>query len=325
MPITRKLVRLSPITLSVALLLAPISHAVPGAGPQPPQPPESTKRTGVDVEVKFIDDSTMKLKVLDEKLELVTKYGILHVAVSDIRRIDFAARVPADVAEKVVVAISKLGHSDFKIREAATAELKEYRERAYPFVVKALKFDDPEVVRRADEIVKYIQSKVPAAHLQASEFDVVQTDDSKITGRLTAEVLRVSTFQFGDQQLKLADIRMLRTNAGVAAEAIAAAPQAPGNLSAYQQQFGKELAFTVTAFTPAPGVNASVWGTDIYTLDSNLSAAVVHAGLAKPGETITIRVRVVQSPPQFVSSFRNGVSSTAYGHYPAGGYEFVRK
>jgi len=326
MPITNKLVRLSPIALSAALLLAPISSAVPGAGPQPLQPPESSKpRPGVDVEVKFIDDSTMKLKLLDERLELVTKYGVLHIPAGDIRRIDFASRVPADVAEKVLVAIAKLNHSDFKIREAATEELKEYRERAYPFVLKAVKHDDPEVSRRADEIVKFIQNKVPASQLQANEFDVIHTDDSRITGRLAAEVLRVNTFQFGEQQVKLADMRTIRTSANVAAEVLASAPQAPGNMSAYQQQFGKELVFTVTAFTPTPGANASVWGTDIYTLDTNLSAAVVHAGLAKPGETVAVRVRVVQSPPQFVASFRNGVGSTAYGHYPAGGYEFVRK
>jgi hypothetical protein len=231
MPITGKLLWVAPVALSAALFAAPISPAVPG-GPQPPAPPESPKpRPGIEVEVKYVDDSAMKLKLLDEKLELVTKYGILHVTVADIRRIDFAPRIPADVAEKVVLAISKLGHSDFKVREAATAELKGYRERAYPYVQKALKHDDPEVSRRADEIVKFIQSKVPAMYLEPREHDVVHTDDSKITGRLTAEVLRVGTFQFGEQQLKLADMRMLRTGAGVAAEELATAPQAPGNLS----------------------------------------------------------------------------------------------
>ena len=104
-----------------------------------------------------------------------------------------------------------------------------------------------------------------------------------------------------------------------------AAAQAPGNLSAYQQQFGKELVFAVTGFTPTPGTNPNVWGTDQYTLDSNFAAAAVHAGLAKVGETVTVRVRVVQSPPQFVSTFRNNVNSTAYGAYPAGAYEFVRR
>lgn len=326
MPITRNLLWIAPLTLSVAVLTAPISSAIPGGGPQPPQPPESPKsRPHVDVEVKYVDDSTMKLKLLDDKLEFVTKHGVLHVAVTDIRRIEFAHRVPSDVAEKVMLAISKLNHSDFRVREAATAELKGYRERAYPYVLKALKNDDPEISRRAEEVVKFIQARVPPAHLEARDTDVMQTDDSRITGRLTAEVLRVNTFQFGDQQLKLADIRSLRTLTGAPGEEHSAAPQAPGNLSAYQQQWGKELDFTVTGFTPTPGANANVWGTDIYTLDSNLAAAVVHAGLAKPGETVVVRVRVIQSPQQFVSSFRNNVNSTAYNAYPAGAFEFVRR
>jgi hypothetical protein len=154
---------------------------------------------------------------------------------------------------------------------------------------------------------------------------VVHTDDSKITGRLTAEVLRVATFQFGEQQLKLADVRSLRSTSGATGEDHANVAQAPGNLSAYQQQWGKELTFSVTGFTPTPGANPNIWGTDVYTLDSNLSAAVVHAGLAKPGESVVVRVRVMQPPPQFVSSFRNNVNSTAYNAYPAGAYEFVRR
>jgi hypothetical protein len=322
MPISRLFARITPFILSAFLLTAPLA----GAGPQPQQPPESPKpRPSVDVEVKYIDDSTMKLKVLDDRLELSTKYGVLQVAVADVRRIDFANRVPADVAEKVLAAIGKLNHPDFKVREEATAELKSYRERAYPLVLKALKHDDPEVSRRADDIVKFLQAKVAAHLLEARDYDVVHTDDSKITGRLTAEVLRVSTFQFGEQQLKLADVRTLRHGPGAVTEELTAAAQAPGNMSSYQQQFGKEVTFAVTGFTPTPGANPSLWGTDIYTLDSNLAAAVVHAGLAKPGETVVVRVRVVQSPPQFVSSFRNNVNSAAYNTYPAGGYEFIRR
>ena len=322
MPLVHRLPWTVPVIACAALLIAPIGWA----GPQPPHSPEPAKpRANVDADVKFVDDSNMKLKLLDEKLELVTKYGVLQVAVTDVRRIDFASRVPADVAEKVMLAISKLNHSDFKVREEATAELKAYRERAYPYVLKAIKHDDPEVSRRAEEVVKYIQSKVAPAHLEARETDVIVTDDSRITGRLTAEVLRVGTFQFGEQQLKLADIRTLRTGTGAVAEEQAAAVQAPGNLSAYQQQFGKELTFSVTGFTPTPGANPSLWGTDLYTLDSNLAAAVVHAGLAKPGETVTVRVRIVQSPAQFISTFRNNVNSSAYNAYPAGAYEFIRR
>jgi hypothetical protein len=320
-PITRTLFWVAAIALSVGLIIAP----VPAAAPQPPAGAESSKsRPSIDAEVKYIDDSTMKLKLLDDKLELTTKHGVLSIAVADIRRIDFATRIPADAAEKVLFALGKLNHSDFKVREAATEELKGYRERAYGLVLKALKSDDPEVSRRADEIVTAIRARVPAAQLEMREFDVVQTDDSRITGRLTAEVLRVGTFQFGEQSLKLADMRTLRAS-GVPGEETAGTLPAPGNLSAYQQQFGKELSFTVTGFTPTAGASPNLWGTDIYTLDSSLAAAVVHAGLAKSGESVTVRVRIVQTPPQFVATFRNNISSTAYGTYPAGGFEFVRR
>lgn len=318
MPVATRFAWVAPAALSVALLTAPVSQAGP-------QPPEGKSRACAEVEVKYVDESTMKLKLLDDKLELSTKHGMLHIAVADIRRIDFANRVPPDVAEKVMLAIAKLNHSDYQVREAATQELKGYRERAYALLLKARKSDDPEVNRRADEVVKHIQTRVQPALLEARETDVVHTDDSKIAGRLTAESLRVSTFQFGEQQLKLADMRSLRAAGAAVAEEAAAAPQAPGNLSTYQQQWGKELTFSVTAFTPMAGANPSLWGTDVYTLDSNLSAAVVHAGLAKPGEAVTVRVRIIHPPAQFVSTFRNNVNSTAYGAYPAGAYEFVRR
>ena len=44
----------------------------------------------------------------------------------------------------------------------------------------------------------------------------------------------------------------------------------------------------------------TLYGTDVYTLDSSLSAAVVHAGLAKAGQAVTVRVRIIASVPQFI-------------------------
>ena len=321
MPVTQ-LRRSAPSVLSAVLLFA-----LPGAaGPQPSQPPEPAKaRPGIDAEVRCADESVIRLKLIDEKLELATKYGVFQIPVADVRRIEFAPRIPPEVAEKVVVAISKLGHPDFKVREAATEELKGYRERAYPYLLKVLKHEDPEVSRRADEVVKFIQGKVSSALLDPRDTDVVQTDDSRITGRFTAESLRVGTSQFGDQQLKLSEIRTLRTGAGLNADELANAPAAPANMTAYQNQFGKEYVFTVTGFNPSPGASPGLWGTDVYTLDSSVAAAVVHAGFAKPGETIAVRVRIVHSPQQFVSTTRHGISSTAYGNYPTGAFEFMRR
>ena len=120
-----------PVALSAALLISPVRRS-DAAAPDPTPPDAARSAVGLEVEVKCIDDSTLKLRLLDDKLELVTKYGFLQIAVADIRRIEFAHRCPPDVAEKIALAISKLGHPDFQIRERATADLKAFRERAYP-------------------------------------------------------------------------------------------------------------------------------------------------------------------------------------------------
>ncbi len=315
-----------PRTGSLVLLLVALAAAPVCAGaPEPPAPKTSPAKPadeGGEIEVRYIDDSAMKLKLLDDKLELVTKHGILRVAVADVRKIEFATRVPPDIAEKVALAVANLNHSDFKTRETATEELKRHKARAYPAILKAMKSEDPEVSRRAEEISVAIKSKVPAALLEVREFDVIHTDDSKIAGRLSAEFLKVSTFQFGEQKVKLHDLHALGTGRGGNVDLAGAIP-APQHMTQYQNQFNKEFVFTVTG-APA-GTNGSVWGTDQYTLDSHFQSAVVHAGLAKPGETVTVRVRVVVSPPAFLASTRNGVTSTAYTVYPTGAYEFVRR
>ena len=101
------------------------------------------------VEVRYIDDSTMKLTVLDEQVELVTPYGKLLIPLSAIVKIEFATRLPEDVAKKISAAVADLGHADFKKRSAASAELTRLGERAYPALVDAAKQADPEVVKRA--------------------------------------------------------------------------------------------------------------------------------------------------------------------------------
>lgn len=320
MPVTRLLIWTVPVAAAVLSALTVARVSASGAPGDPPKPTASA----TDVEVKYIDDSTMKLRILDEKLELWTKHGTVHVAVADVRKIDFGSRTPPEVAEKVALAISNLGHPDYATREAASAELRGYRERAYPALLRATKHADPEVGRRADEGVKFLYAKVPAGLLEPREFDVVQTEDSKITGKLVTPTLRVSTFQFGDQLLKLADMRSMKSLTGGVQDDGGPAAVAPANLMAYQNQIGKDLSFSVTGQHPT-GQGSSVWGTDQYTLDSNLSAAAVHSGAVQPGQTGTVRVRIVASPPQFLGTSRNGVSSATYGNYPAGAFEFVRK
>lgn len=321
MPLARS-IRLAPFALPIGFVLASflgMSVATPAV-----QPP-AQRSAPVDVEVRCMDDSAMKLKLLDERLEVVTKYGKLEIPAADIRKIDFAVRIPSDMTARVSLLISNLNHPDFDMREKAMAELREMKERAFPLLLKAIKNPDAEISRRAEESVRFLQQRIPAAQLESREMDVIHTDDSKITGKLSATSLRVQTSMFGEQTLRLSDMRSLKAGAGASTEDVTGAAAAPGNLMAYQNQFGKELAFAVTA----PQMNGqqapAVWGTDTYTLDSNLAGAAMHAGLVQPGQAGVVRVRIVASPPQYTGSVRNGVTSSPYGTYPSGAFEFVKK
>lgn len=75
---------------------------------------------------------------------------------------------------------------------------------------------------------------------------------------------------------------------------------------------------------PAGGViGGRIWGTDVYTDDSSVCTAAVHAGLISPqgGGTVTIEIRPGLSSYQ--ASTRNGVTSRPYGGW-TGSFVFVR-
>jgi hypothetical protein len=63
-------------------------------------------------------------------------------------------------------------------------------------------------------------------------------------------------------------------------------------------------------------LEGQIWGTDVYTRDSTLGAAAVHAGLLKPEETGILRVTVVPARDSYPGSARNGVTTQDYGPFP---------
>jgi len=73
---------------------------------------------------------------------------------------------------------------------------------------------------------------------------------------------------------------------------------------------------------PAAGKESSVWGTDIYTADSSICTAAVHAGkfALDTGGTVTIELRPGESA--YKGSTRNGITTNNFGPY---GSSFVVK
>ena len=84
----------------------------------------------------------------------------------------------------------------------------------------------------------------------------------------------------------------------------------PGDLSGYRGQNGTVLTFEVTG-----DASGAVWGSDVYTDDSRLSSAAVHAGVLQPGEAGLVRVEILAGQESYEGSTRNGVASGSYARW----------
>jgi hypothetical protein len=86
----------------------------------------------------------------------------------------------------------------------------------------------------------------------------------------------------------------------------------PGTAEQWRGQNGTVYTLTVTGRASGSG-SGSIWGTDIYSDDSNIATAAVHAGVLAHGETGAVWLTVVPGQSNYVASSRNGVSSSGWG------------
>ena len=66
---------------------------------------------------------------------------------------------------------------------------------------------------------------------------------------------------------------------------------------------------------PGCSNGGGLWGTDVYTGDSGICRAAIHAGLITEGGG-TVKVTLDPGRPAYRGSVRNGQRSSDYGNYP---------
>lgn len=59
----------------------------------------------------------------------------------------------------------------------------------------------------------------------------------------------------------------------------------------------------------------TVWGTDVYTGDSALASAALHAGAVEQGESKVVKITVAEPQRTYVGSTRHGVTTHNFGPY----------
>jgi hypothetical protein len=95
----------------------------------------------------------------------------------------------------------------------------------------------------------------------------------------------------------------------------------PGaGVNALAGQIGRKITINLTG-----NVNGAVWGTNIYTMDSDPGTAAVHAGVLKLGQTGAVTIQIVPTPPLFTASVQNGVNSAPWAGGQASGFQFLKR
>jgi len=90
------------------------------------------------------------------------------------------------------------------------------------------------------------------------------------------------------------------------------------NATVFRGQNGTEVLFKC----PAGGTINSVYGTGVYTDDSKVCSAAVHAGLITVARGGTVTIKILPGRASYVGSRRNGVTSSSWGAY-TGSFSFV--
>lgn len=84
-------------------------------------------------------------------------------------------------------------------------------------------------------------------------------------------------------------------------------PNRTSSLASYRDLVGQSI------ILPVVGVaSGDVWGSDIYTDDSTVGAAAVHAGLVSVGDLAFVKVTLLPGRARYEGTARNGVTSQAY-------------
>lgn len=78
---------------------------------------------------------------------------------------------------------------------------------------------------------------------------------------------------------------------------------------------------TIINVTVTGTAEGNVWGTGIYTDDSDIETAAVHAGVVKDGETKTVRITILPGQKSYVGTLKNGVESSDYDEFD-GSFKF---
>lgn len=276
------------------------------------EPPSKEERAPeIGWEVRTTDGKIRKFIPVDELLTLDTRFGVVKVPMTEVRRVEFGHRLSEADRKKVADAVADLVGGTGRTREAAKDALIGMGLGAYPAVMRAVKAAPKEVQPHLAQVRDKLKGQIGGEDDEPVDQDVIVTaDGSRLVGTLSPQAVRVKLS--GEE----------RTVGWKDARVLAFGPiEVEEKLEVVQLDAGGVHGLMTTHFEKWVGVqvtgvgSGSVWGSGPYTTDSTLGAAAVHAGVLKEGETAVIKVRVKADAGGYAGSTRNGVATRDWGPY----------
>lgn len=188
-------------------LLALAFGAAPGLAQG--EPKKDAARSN-EVEVRMADGSAVRMIVLQESIDIATKYGKLTVPTTDIRQIELALRLSDETVKRIETAITQLGDPVHQRRQMASKDLLAIGAPALPALAGAARSLDLEVARRSKEVLQQLRDKLPPAQQRILTSDYIHTNEFSIAGKINSPTLKARTQYFGEVQLQVADLRSIR-------------------------------------------------------------------------------------------------------------------
>jgi hypothetical protein len=191
-----------PYVLALFLILA-VAARSPAQSSTPSSPRPNL------AEVRFGDGSIVRMTLMQENLEVETKYGKLTIPMSEIRRVEFGLHVPPDVNQQITQSIKRLASDVYKERDVASKDLVQAGYFAFPSLQRASKSGDMEVAYRAVTLIKQISERTAPELLKLREEDVIHTAEFTVIGKITSQTLKAHSPHFGEVALKLSELRTM--------------------------------------------------------------------------------------------------------------------
>jgi hypothetical protein len=161
--------------------------------------------------------------------------------------------------------------------------------------------DAKKVLADLDKDVKAIEAKARKELLERQEKAVKQLEEMQAAYTKAGKKDEAAAVGGAIKSLKEENV-ILALGASVLPD--------PGTLTGFRGKDNEVFYFRVIGAT-----DGQVWGSDVYTDDSHLATAAVHAGLVKSGGTAVVKLTVLPGQGSYTGSTANDVTTEGWDQW----------